>query len=185
MDIFSHAFWAAAAAKSVNTKIKYFKKRKPINVLWVALWGVAPDISAFAPIFISGAFVFLLGTGEMSVFQIPHPSDMEPAEGNGLLVFKLTKALYNIGHSAIVFAAVFILASLIFRRLRWEMLGWFLHIIIDVPTHSYKFYPTPVFWPLADWKFDGISWATPWFIAVNISAIVLVLLFYFFLRKKT
>ena len=184
MDIFSHAFWTAVAAKTANSKIKYFKKGKPISVIWSAIWGIAPDVFAFAPIFISAAFVFLLGTGDMSVFQIPHPSDMEPTSGNGLFIFKLTRTLYSISHSAVIFAVVFALVSMVLRRVRWEMLGWLLHILIDIPTHSYKFYPTPVLWPIAGWKFDGISWGTPWFMAINISAIILVSLFYLIKRKK-
>ena len=184
MDIFSHAFWTAVAAKTANSKIKYFRGKKPISAVWAAIWGIAPDVFAFAPIFISAAFVFLLGTGDMSVFQIPHPSDMEPTSQNGLFTFKLTRILYDISHSAVVFAVIFALAFIAFRRGRWEMLGWLFHIIIDIPTHSYKFYPTPALWPLAGWKFDGIPWGTPWFMAVNISAIILVSLFYFIRRKK-
>ncbi|MBI2662668.1 hypothetical protein HYX11_04380 [Candidatus Woesearchaeota archaeon] len=31
----------------------------------------------------------------------------------------------------------------ILGRFVGEMLAWLGHIIIDIPTHSYKFYPTP------------------------------------------
>jgi hypothetical protein len=179
MDIFSHAFWTAVAAKSANFKIKHFKKRRPISAIWSAVWGIAPDIFAFAPIFVSSAIIILFGSDGVTVFDIPRPSEVEPTDGNGLFIFKLTRALYNIGHSAVIFGVVFVLAYFIFKRVRWEMLGWFLHIIIDIPTHSYKFYPTPAFWPLAEWKFDGVAWGTPWFMALNISAIGLVSLFYF------
>ena len=184
MDIFSHAFWTAVASKTANSKIKYFRGKKPINAVWAAMWGIAPDIFAFAPIFISAALVFLLGTGDTTVFQIPHPSDMEPTSKNELFIFKLTRILYNLSHSAIIFAVIFALVYIAFRRVRLEMLGWLFHIVIDIPTHSYKFYPTPVLWPINGWEFNGVSWSTPWFMAVNISAIILVSLFYFIRRKK-
>lgn len=179
MDIFSHAFWNVVAAKSANSKIKYFKKRKPINAIWSAVWGIAPDIFAFAPIFILSAIVIFFGPDGTTIFDIPHPSEVEPMTGNGFFIFKLTKIFYNIGHSVVIFAVVFAAMYFVFKRIRWEMMGWLLHIIIDIPTHSYKFYPTPVFWPLVKWKFDGVAWGTPWFLALNISAIGLVFLFYF------
>lgn len=184
MDIFSHAFWTAVAAKNANSKIKHFKNKKSINVVWVATWGVLPDIFAFAPVFISAALTFLLGVGNQSVFTIPHPSEIEPVNRDTLFIFRLTHALYNISHSAIIFISVFTLVCLITKKIRWEMLGWLFHILIDVPTHSYKFYPTPVFWPLASWKFNGISWATPWFMTINILAILVVTSIYIIRRKS-
>jgi membrane-bound metal-dependent hydrolase YbcI (DUF457 family) len=89
--------------------------------------------------------------------------------------------LYSISHSAVVFFAVFSIAFLIFRRPIWELGGWLFHILLDIPTHSYRFYPTPFLWPLSDWKFGGFSWATPWFLVLNYTAIIAVYLFH---RKK-
>ena len=64
------------------------------------------------------------------------------------------------------------------------MLGWGLHILIDIPTHSYQFYPTPLLWPVSSWKFNGFSWTTPWFIIVNYLAILLVYALLYILRKR-
>jgi hypothetical protein len=50
-----------------------------------------------------------------------------------------------------------------------------LHVIMDVPTHSYEFFPTPVLWPLAAWKFDGRQWMTPGILVPNF--VVLILLY--------
>ncbi|MDO8664161.1 MAG: hypothetical protein Q7K44_01235 [Candidatus Liptonbacteria bacterium] len=66
----------------------------------------------------------------------------------------------------------------------WEMGGWLLHILLDIPTHSYAFYPTPVFWPLGGWKFSGYPWAHPWFIAANYSAIAVAYLTIRYFRKR-
>ena len=183
MDIFSHAFWTAVAAKNANSKIKHFKNKK-ISVFWATAWGVLPDIFAFAPVFISATPVFLLGVGDQSVFTIPHPSELEPVNRDTLFIFKLTHSLYNISHSAIIFFLVLGLIYFFTKKIRWEMLGWLLHILIDLPTHSYKFYPTPILWPLANWKFDGIPWSTPWFMVLNLSAILIVTAIYIIKRKS-
>lgn len=51
------------------------------------------------------------------------------------------------------------------------LLGWWSHIVIDVFTHSADFYPSPVFYPLTYWGFDGLAWNTPWFMVVNYLAL--------------
>lgn len=61
------------------------------------------------------------------------------------------------------------------------MLAWGVHILVDIPTHSYRFYPTPFLWPLSGWKFNGFSWGTPWFIVVNYGALLLTI---WWLRQK-
>ena len=58
----------------------------------------------------------------------------------------------------------------------WEMTGWMLHSMIDIPTHTRRLYPTPFLWPLSDFTIDGISWGRPWFLALNYSALVIVFL---------
>jgi len=70
------------------------------------------------------------------------------------------------------------------KRVPFELLGWLLHILIDIPTHSYSFYPTPFLWPISQFKFDGISWAIPWFMIANYSALALVFLSLFLINKR-
>jgi hypothetical protein len=41
------------------------------------------------------------------------------------------------------------------------MLGWLLHIAIDIPTHSFRYYATRFLWPVSDFRIDGIAWRTP------------------------
>ena len=67
------------------------------------------------------------------------------------------------------------LVSLLARRPVIGMLGWLLHILIDVPTHSKAYYATKIFWPLSDWGFDGIPWWNRWFWALNPPAMKRVL----------
>ena len=174
MDIFAHGLWAGAAYKAVNKKAK-----KPLNVRLAGFWGVFPDLFAFTL-----GFAWLFGNlifGDMSFTDLPRPDSVEPAPQDTLPIFRLTSMLYSISHSAIIFLIVFGVVFLILRRPLWELGGWFIHILLDIPTHSYQFYPTPFLWPLSGWKFDGFSWGTPWFLILNYLAIIIA---YWLLRRK-
>ena len=85
--------------------------------------------------------------------------------------------LYQFSHSIVIFAAVFALVWIIRRRPSWLLLFWLLHILIDIPTHSMRFYPTPFLWPLSSYQFNGISWGQPWFMILNYSALAAAYLF--------
>ena len=184
MDIFSHGLWAGAAAKAVNKSSSITGKiKRPLKVWYTVLWGVFPDLLAFVLPFVWMFWNIIFGDLKFSDF--PRPETVEPAVRDTLPVFQIASGLYNISHSLIVFIVIFGLAAVLLRsklrRIPWEMSGWFLHVLIDIPTHSYKFYPTPFLWPISEWKFDGFSWGTPWFIILNYSAIILA---YWILRKK-
>lgn len=180
MDVFAHGLWAGVAAKMANKNSAIAGKiKKPLKVWQTVLWGVFPDIFAFAIPFVWMFWNIIIG--EMNFSDFPRPETVEPAVRDTLPVFQLASILYNISHSLIVFVLIFALIRIIFRRTPWEMSGWFLHILIDIPTHSYRFYPTPFLWPFSEWKFDGFSWGTPWFMILNYSAIILV---YLILRRK-
>ena len=184
MDIFSHGLWAGVAAKAVNkSSVIAGKIKRPLKVWYTVLWGVFPDLLAFALPFVWMFWNIIFGDLKFSDF--PRPETVEPAVRDTLPVFQIASWLYNISHSLIVFIIIFGLAAVLLRsklrRIPWEMSGWLLHILIDIPTHSYKFYPTPFLWPISEWKFDGFSWGVPWFIILNYSAIILA---YWFLRRK-
>ncbi len=188
MDIFSHGLWAGAAAKAANKIIskKDIKacpvappKADGIGVWHAIAWGVFPDLFAFTPAFI-GLF-WLLATGQMSVGEWPGRHGASEPAGDGTPALQLAGYLYNFSHSLIIFVLIFGLAWLLMRKPVWEMLGWLLHIIMDIPTHSYAFFPTPVLWPLFGWKFNGFQWATPWFLILDYGLLILV---YWLLREK-
>jgi hypothetical protein len=146
MDIFAHGLWATAAARGANRKIG-----KRIHLVWAAFFGVFPDLFAFTIPFVA------IVTG--------HPPQVD-----------LAWKLYQISHSLFVFSAVFGLVWLIRRRPALELLGWPLHILIDIPSHTLRFFPTPFLWPVSSYHFNGISWANRWFMVVNYSAIAVVYL---------
>lgn len=174
MDIFAHGLWTGAVYKAAN------KKRKSnLNIKWAVFWGVIPDFFSFTIPFIW--LFWNLATGQIYFSDFPRTHAGEPPVMDQYPVFRLAEILYQISHSAVIFTLVFAAAWALWRRPRLELGGWLLHILIDVPTHTYKFYPTPVFWPIFGWSFDGISWGTPWFMAINYALIIFV---YFLLRKK-
>ena len=174
MDIFSHGLWVGAAYKAINKKLK-----KSFNVWLAFFWGVIPDVASFGVLFVFLAYNLIFAG--MSFSDFPRPEQMEPIQSDTIFIFRLVNTLYNITHSVIIFAAIFGLMFLILKRPLWEMIGWLLHILIDIPTHSYQFYPTPFLWPLSGWKFNGFSWGTPWFLIANYAIIVIV---YFLLRNR-
>jgi hypothetical protein len=170
MDIFAHGLWAGAGAKALNKR----KNARKVNIWAMVLWGMFPDLFAFTIPFIwlLGGFVF--GGFHLSQFSAYHPHVAEPTNASFFWPLQISNSLYNISHSLIIFSIVFLGVWAYFKQARLELLGWLLHILMDVPTHTYAFFPTPIFWPLFGWKFNGISWAVPWFMVLNYSLILLV-----------
>lgn len=91
-------------------------------------------------------------------------------------------ALYNITHSLVVAALVILLLFVLLRRVPVYIFAWPIAIAMDVLTHSTEFLPTPFLWPLTDWKFPGISWATPWLFVLNVILIVVAMIIIY--RRK-
>ena len=177
MDVFAHGLWGGAAFAVINKKIK-----KPLNIGWAALFSVFPDVFAFAPVFAWMAFGLVSGT--LSFSDMPHPDAVEPARQDTLFIFRVTAQLYQFSHSIVIFFIVFAIAHFLLRRPVWEMGAWLLHIFIDIPTHSYQFYPTPFLWPFSGAMVDGISWGVPWFMILNYTSLAVVYILLFRRNKK-
>lgn len=189
MDVFSHGLWAGAAAKGINISSK---KPRRINPWLAAFWGVFPDVFAFG---ISFVWLFVgLVSGSIDRSVIPDPNAAEPTSQTGGWIFALSAILYNFSHSLVIFTLVIgivVFIKFTWKQSRsliefipWEMGGWLLHIISDVPTHSYRFYPTPIFWPLSNWKFDGFSWGVWWFMLLNYGALSIAFLTIYYKKKQ-
>jgi hypothetical protein len=191
MDFFSHVFWTWAVFKTIEKKIK-----KPLNLKLAIFWGVFPDLFAFTvPI---ALIIFNIFTGQSNLSDFPRPEAIEPARRDGIPAFHLLSVLYAMSHSLVIFSIVIIAISIFFRviyslkntaiqkpfRFPWEMAGWMIHILIDIPTHSTQFYSTPFLWPVSDIKFNGLSWGTPWFLALNYT-IMATLYIAYLIRKKS
>ncbi|MBU2638498.1 MAG: metal-dependent hydrolase [Nanoarchaeota archaeon] len=177
MDIFAHALWTAALIKGLSLQLK-----RKITIWKAVLWGIAPDVFSFGLLTAWLILSLVFGGTAMDFQQF---EAMEPAQRDTIPVFQIVSFMYNFTHSIFVFAAFFIIFYFIFRRPLLAMLGWLVHILIDIPTHSYKFYPTPFLWPISEWKFNGISWGQPWFMALNYTAIVSAYLFLYVWNRKS
>lgn len=179
MDIFSHGLWAGAAAQGANLSPRLSVRiKRRLSISQAFFWGVFPDLFAFAIPFVWMIWQLVIGHADVSEFKPPQ----EPAAPDTLPVFALASSLYNISHSIIIFFILFGVVTLVMRRPVWEMLGALLHILSDIPTHSYAFFPTPFLWPISNFKFNGFSWGTTWFLALDYSLLILVYLLLY--RKK-
>lgn len=180
MDVLAHTLWTNALFH-----LKYKKLRKMRYL--AAFFGVAPDLIGFTPMF----FYLIIFARPLKV----HESDLLT---NPHWTFEFAKGMYNYSHSLVIFAAVFglvLLAGNIYYRVTqgrlfrvwffWPLLGWGLHILIDIPTHP-EFYQTPLFFPLSDLRNGyGVSWNHPVFMAVNYSLLaVAYLIITLYQRKK-
>ncbi len=162
MDIFAHGAWAGAASIAAGRTL-----RRRIPVPWAMLWGVFPDLAAFTPVFVLVAWLrWIKGLDVSGRFFIFGSTARET-----LPVFLRPNELYHYSHSLIFFSLVFGSVWLVRRRPALPMLAWPLHILMDIPTHRAGMYGTPFLWPLSSYLFDGISWAQPWFMVLNWSAI--------------
>lgn len=169
MDIFAHTLWAAAGAREGNKIIEKKNKKFQINILWTGFWGVFPDFFAFAiPFFIRFYHVFT-GSVLLSNFW------QRPEEGVLQQGADLAHNLYQYSHSLVIWAVVFCIVWFIYKRPRYELFGWALHILIDIPTHVLAFYPTPFLFPISDYRFPyGMQWSNRYFMIINYALLLVV-----------
>ncbi len=166
MDILAHTLWTNAGARGVNKLRAKKGKPKLMHVGWAAFWGVFPDFFAFTIPFI--LVIFKIITGQIS--SLSFGQHHMTVSG-----FDLAAYLYQYSHSLVVWATVFLVVWIISRRPRWELLGWALHILIDIPSHDIEFYATPFLFPVSAYRFPyGVAWSNKWYMIINYSALVSV-----------
>lgn len=162
MDIFSHGLWGGLA----------FGRKNRRSFVAAAAFGVAPDLLSFG-------FVFAL----IALGMYPRPDfSVEPPDW--LAMPQYVHTLYSVTHSLVVFVGAFGLLWLYFKKPVWESLAWGLHILVDIPTHSYSFFPTPFLWPVSDVMVDGIPWASPWIFVSNVVLLAGAYLWFFVIRRR-
>lgn len=176
MDIFSHGLWAGAA--SVVAK----RKQIPVKFRFAFLWGIFPDFFAFAPVFIY--MIWSRFSGVQFSFPRPGVTELEPASASAEKLFAITPQLYELSHSLFIFTLVFTFAFLISKKKPWALGGWLIHILADIPTHDYKFYPTPFLWPFSNYRYDGFSWGQPWFLFIDFGLLAIIYSYFWLTRKK-
>ena len=177
MDVFSHWLWGVLITrKHVNWKVA-----GPMSVL--------PDLLAFVPSFVYSA---MHGLERPTVDDTTVTSDF-PA---------IAWDMYQYTHSAVVVTVGVLITWWLFTRfsgsrlesqfaqqhrskplmmafLLW--LPWYSNILLDIPTHTLQFFPTPVFYPLSDFGVDGTRWSDPVILVPNV---ILLAGLWFYVKRK-
>ena len=152
MDILSHGLWGSAVVG-----------RKGKKSFWLAFFfGVAPDLFSF------GIFTASVWLGFESGPEWQHgPPD--PSQ-----IPSYVYSLYNVTHSLFVFLLIFGIVFAFRKKPMWEMSAWGFHVLLDIFTHSERFFPTPFLWPISDFHVNGQSWGTWWIFLPNVALLALV-----------
>ncbi|MDQ3025114.1 MAG: hypothetical protein M3R58_01210 [Pseudomonadota bacterium] len=176
MDIVSHGLWAGVAAAAI-------RRKRPVTrgqVAATVLLGVLPDIGQLIPVVVWS-------------FTQGHPVDLvyafitaTPANEPAIspMVQTLSHHLHCAMHSVVVLSVVSLVAWRLWPWLLVPLVGWWLHIALDIPTHSNDYYAVPFLYPLTYWGVDGISWTTPWLLAVNYVALAAAYAAFYFTRRR-
>src|SRR5690242_4422582 len=130
MDIFAHAVW---------TNVVFYKKykRELRNRYLAIFFGILPDLISFSPVFI---YSELSGIGFFDLI------------GRNVWYVNWASNSYNYTHSLVIFLIIFLICGAVRMMKRkkflfWPLLGWPLHICIDIFTHK-GFYETPFLFPI-------------------------------------
>lgn len=182
MDIFAHGLWTHAL---YETFARAKKKPRTKRDIWLPIFfGIAPDLFSFGIFFVQNIF----SGGIFAPFIRMHagPDGMPTRELDPSLIPHYVHVLYSYTHSIVIFGIVFLAVWLVRKRksFYWPMAAWAFHIGIDIWSHTDKFFPTPVLFPISNWHFSGISWGDPVFMFVNYMALLAVYLVLYIRRIK-
>ena len=163
MDVLSHGLWATAFGELLR---RQGLATKP-QVAGAAAFGLMPDLVALAPV-----SIWALGSesasGAIRAYIFAQPGS-EPVMAPW--AHWLEHNIHCSAHRVLVLGLVTLLS---FWKFRWwlvPLMGWWLHLALDVPTHSREYYAVTIFYPLTEWSFDGIAWTHPAVIGANYVAL--------------
>ncbi len=162
MDIISHGLYGGIG----------FGRKSKHTYLVAFFFGILPDALSFGVYFILALF---------GVFEFGHSASGPP---DAALIPQFVHTMYDITHSLVIytlFAAI--LYAIGKKMLLWLSLGWPLHILVDIPTHSSAFFPTPFLWPLSDYSINGIPWSDPWIFFPNVALIIGLYTYWWYRRR--
>lgn len=162
MDIVSHGLWGGLL----------FGRAKRRDYLAAFAFGIGPDLFSF------GIFT------TMTVLGLASGPDWSQGTPSPNAVPMYVHHLYNLTHSLFVFTTVFGLVWALKKRPYWPMLAWPFHILLDIPTHSTNFFPTPFLWPFISYRVNGISWAHPWVFFPNWAALLVGYVVWFWKKSR-
>ena len=176
MDILAHTLWTTAVARKGNIEGGKKKKSFKVNLIWTAFFGIFPDLFAFTLPFVFSFYKVITGQQVFGSFSTRH----QVADG-----FNLSHTLYQYSHSLVLWILVFLIVWFIFKRPRLELLGWALHILIDIPSHSILFFPTPFLFPISTYVFPyGVAWSNLYFMILNYTVLAILWGGFFFKKYR-
>ncbi|MDO8460612.1 MAG: hypothetical protein Q7S74_05860 [Nanoarchaeota archaeon] len=160
VDIISHGLWSFLA----------FRKLKERKEIWAGIFfGIMPDLLSWTIYSIYLLFIGTIPYGKPNPWELPQWAFM----------------LYNISHSLIICVIFLGFIYTLTKEFPIYTLGWPLHILIDIPTHSKEFLPTPFLWPISNWKFPGISWSNPWLFLLDCGLLIIFFIYTYLIKRKT
>ncbi|HET9205325.1 MAG TPA: hypothetical protein VFO28_03735 [Burkholderiaceae bacterium] len=164
MDIVAHGLWTASAV----VLARRFTPISPRAAQATVAAAVVPDLVHGLPLL---AWAVIEGHAALPLLHAyavaqPGREPWLPTE-----VAWASHHLHCAAHSAVIALVATLWCLWTLRRMPILLLGWWLHIVIDVFTHSADFYAAPVLYPLSDWAFDGVAWNAPAFLALNYLAL--------------
>lgn len=160
MDTFSHALWGYGL---------FGYKR---YALLAILFGAMPDLISF------GAFM-AINLIDAALLNESVQMGKPALENLPSWVF----SNYSFGHSFVICLPIIALVALWKKGIAFAMLAWPFHIMLDFPFHTKAYFATPIFWPISDFRVDGIAWSHWYIWWPNVAGIV-ILLFYRHRQKK-
>lgn len=165
MDILAHGLWAGLG-------VAWVKRRQPVTrrtaVLTMAL-AMLPDVVHLLPVAAWAAFAG--GNLEALLAYALATPGREPRMPAWVALG--SHHLHCVMHSALVAGACTVLLWRWRTQVGLILSGWWLHIVIDIFTHSADYYPAPVLYPITQRGFDGLAWNTPWFLVATYLALAL------------
>ena len=128
--------------------------------------------------FVFGAIPDLLSFGIYFLFNlILNPSTIKFGKPNLSEIPEWVFSLYNFSHSLIISIIFILIVYKINREISFTMLAWPFHILLDFFTHSIDFFPTPILWPISNYRFDGIPWSNSYIMITNNVCIFLIFIY--------
>ncbi|MCH9799428.1 MAG: hypothetical protein K0U18_06070 [Betaproteobacteria bacterium] len=156
MDTFSHALWGYGL---------FGYKRYALLAIF---FGAMPDLISFGALMAMNVIDGTMQFGKPALESLP----------------PWLYSNYAIGHSFLISLPIIGLVALWRKGIAFAMLAWPFHIVLDFPFHTKAYFATPIFWPLSDFRVDGIAWSHWYIWWPNVAGIVILLCYRYRQKKK-
>ena len=159
MDTLSHALWGRG--------LFGFRGRP----YWSLFFGILPDLFSFGIFFV--------------IKLLFEPSSLKAGKPDLQEIPNYVFSLYDFTHSLVIaFFIIYLVYIFGNKNFAFAMLAWPFHILLDFPFHTADYFPTPILWPIIEYKFNGISWGNPYIWFSNIAGIIILYIYRYNTNKK-